>query len=165
MNSLTGFAWTTAILTVLSYFSYLLTLDWLGQRPEIAALWCLPLVSLEIFGQLFERRGRVRWAIPFHVVALVSLLAALDVIALKGPTLEMIGIDPPFLNRDRQIYFSLAMNGLLFLAILILLARSGSLDLRRAGRLLEIVAPVHLLGALYVNTRKQHAQETVFIDF
>ena len=42
---MTGFAWTTAALTAASYLSLLLLFDWLDQKPETQALWCLPLVG------------------------------------------------------------------------------------------------------------------------
>ena len=39
---MTGFAWTTAALAATSYLSLLLLFNWLEQKPEIQALWCLP---------------------------------------------------------------------------------------------------------------------------
>jgi serine/threonine protein kinase len=168
---LTGFAWTSTALAVLSYFSYLLTQDWLSKDPDIQALWCLPLVAFEIPGQLYERFGRVRWAIPFHIVALVALIASLDVIAFKGPTLDLIGVAPDksvegdiFLDRTRQVYFSVAINGLFFMAMMIVLQRCRSLDLRHAGRFMEIVAPLHLISALYTNTARHRGDVDVWID-
>jgi len=52
-----------------------------------AALWCLPLAAMESAGLALERKGRVRWTLPFHLVALV---ASLDIIAYNGPTLQML---------------------------------------------------------------------------
>ena len=169
---LTGFAWTTACLTVGAWVSFLLTLDWLGQDLEIQALWCLPLVGLEAIGLTFERRGRVRWAMPFHLVALATFVVAVDVIAVTGPTLDMLGLAPDeatatesFFSLERREHFSLALNGLVFLVLLVFLARSRSLDLRRAGRFLEIIAPLHLLGALYENAWFHRQQDGVLVDF
>ena len=61
---MTGFAWTTAALATTSYLSVLLLFNWLDQKPEIQALWCLPLVALEPVALLLERVGRVRWTLP-----------------------------------------------------------------------------------------------------
>ena len=89
---LTGFAWTTATLATLSYVSVLLCFNWLDQKLEIKALWCLPLAAMEPAGpRALNARGRVRWTLPFHLVALVALVGGLDLIALNGPTLKMLG--------------------------------------------------------------------------
>ncbi|MFQ5654915.1 MAG: hypothetical protein ACE5GW_09315, partial [Planctomycetota bacterium] len=167
---LTGFAWTTAALTVASALGLLLILGWLDREPEIQALWCLPLVALEGVALLFERRGRVRWALPFHLTALLVLVLALDVIASEGPTLALLGVaeampEPGlFLNHERQTAFSLALNGLLFILLMVLAERARSLDLRRGARILELVAPIHLLGALYANAQEQRDLQSVDID-
>ena len=84
---MTGFAWTTCVLGVASYVSVLLQLNWLGKEPEIRALWLLPLTGFSIIALAFEKVGRVRWALPFHLVALLVLVGALDVMAGNGPTL------------------------------------------------------------------------------
>lgn len=70
----------------------------------------------------------------------------------------------PFLNSDRQQFLSLALNGLLFLALMLLTEKSGSLDLRRGSRLLEVVAILHLLGGLYQNAQTQRADPNVLVD-
>jgi len=41
-------------------------------------LWTLPLVAFAFLALTFEKIGRVRWALPFHLIALVVMIAALD---------------------------------------------------------------------------------------
>jgi serine/threonine protein kinase/type IV secretory pathway VirB2 component (pilin) len=164
---MTGFAWTSCVIGALSYVSFLLQLNWLDRKPEIQMLWLLPLTSCSFVALAFENKGRVRWALPFHLVALLVLIGALDVMASSGPTLAMLGLDQkfsPFLNLDRQKYLSFASNGLLFLALMLLTENSRSLDLRRGSRLLEVVAIVHLLGGLYGNAQQQRADPKVLVD-
>ena len=74
---MTGFAWTTAVLATASYTSLSLCFNWLRKKAEIQALWCLPLAAMETVALLLERRGRVRWTLPFHLVALLALLLGL----------------------------------------------------------------------------------------
>jgi serine/threonine protein kinase len=151
---MTGFAWTTAILGVCSYLSFLLQFNWLEQKLETQALWCLPLAALESAGLVLERKGRVRWTLPFHLAALVALVGSLDIIAFNGPTLKMLGVSAerwPYFDENRQKALSVVMNGLLFLALMLTTEKSKSLDLRRTGRLLEFLALVHILTALFVN--------------
>jgi serine/threonine protein kinase len=157
---LTGFAWTTAALAVGSYLSLLLTRGWLDLEPEWKALWCLPLVGLEPAALLCERWRRVRWALPFHLVALIVFVAALDVMAQSGPTLAMMGFGPAagppgaaqgFLDHNRQVCWSLALNGVVILLVMVGIERAPSLDLRRGGRILEVLAPIHVLGSLYAS--------------
>ena len=69
----------------------LLLFNWLDQKPEIQALWCLPLVALEPVALVLERKGRVRWTLPFHLVALLALVVGLDVIALQRSHAEDAG--------------------------------------------------------------------------
>ena len=167
-----GFAWTTAILATASYLGMLLLLDWLGKKPEVQALWCLPLVGLEGIALLSENRDRVRWALPFHLLTLVVLVACLDVIAVQGPTLKLLGLAPgsgpgkaaAFLNPEREEAFSLALNGVAFLLLMTLMERSKSLDLRRGSHILGVLASIHLLGSLYRNALEQRRLETVAID-
>ena len=97
---LTGFAWTTATLASTSYVSLLLPFNWLDREPEIMALWCLPLAALEFIALGFERAGRARWTMPFHLIAIGALVIALDVVAGKGPTLKMLGV-----TREQWSYF------------------------------------------------------------
>jgi hypothetical protein len=151
---MTGFAWTTAALATSTFVSFLLLFDWLKQKPEIQALWCLPLVSMEAWGLALERNGRVRWTLPFHLVALVALVVSLDVIALNGPTLEMLGVNSTrwaYFEPERLKALSFVLNGMVFLALMLLAECSKSLDLRRVSKLLEVLAIVHVLTALFVN--------------
>ena len=151
---MTGFAWTTATLAAASYLSLLFTFNWLDRKPETQALWCLPLVLMEPAALALERQGRVRWTTPFHLVALLALVIGLDVIALNGPTLNMLGVVAerwPYFDHARQEAFSFVLNGMLFLALMLFTERSASLDLRRASKWLEVLAIVHTLSALFVN--------------
>jgi len=164
---MTGFAWTTATLAVASYVSLLLCCNWLGQKVEIQALWCLPLVALEPVALALERHGRVRWTLPFHLVALLAVVLGLDVIALNGPTLKMLGVDDerwPFFDHQRLAAFSIVLNGLFFLGLMLLTERAASLDLRRAGKLLEALAIVHTLSALFVNALNHRNDVWVDVD-
>lgn len=164
---MTGFAWTSAILSALSYVSLLLLFNWLDRKPEIQALWCLPLVALEPVALWLERNGRVRWTPPFHLVALLALVIGLDVIALNGPTLTMLGVDGarwPYFDKQRLEAFSIVLNGFCFLVLMLLTERSASLDLRRASKLLEVLAIVHTLSALFTNAMTHRDDALVRVD-
>jgi hypothetical protein len=164
---MTGFAWTTCLLGMLAYLSALLQWNWLARELEIMALWVLPLTGFSIVALGFEKRGRVRWALPFHLVALLVLVVALDVMASAGPTFAMLGVNEslsPFFNRSRQEFLSLALNGILFLVLMLVTENARSLDLRRGSRVLEVLAIVHLLGGLYRNAQAQRADAGVLID-
>jgi hypothetical protein len=164
---LTGFAWTTAILGALSYVSLLLQFNWLDQKLEIQALWCLPLVALEPVALGLERSGRVRWTPPFHLVALVALVAGLDLLALNGPTLKMLGVTTarwPYFDPTRLESFSVGLNGLLFLGLMLLTERAASLDLRRASKWLEVLALGHTLSALFLNALSHRTDPHVRVD-
>ena len=164
---MTGFAWTSCVVGALTYLSVLLQFNWLAKEPEIQALWLLPLVLSAGVALLFERAGRVRWALPFHLLSLLVLVAALDTIAEAGPTLSMLGLSSKvssFFNSDRLHFLSLALNGLIFLALMFATENSRSLDLRRGSRVLEVLAITHLLGGLYFNAHKQYADSQVRID-
>jgi len=80
-------------------------------------------------------------------------------VALKGPTLEMLGVTAArwgYFDPDRQVAFSVVLNGLGFLALMLLAERSASLDLRRASKWLEVLAILHIISALFANAQ-QHA--------
>ena len=119
-----------------------------GSHHARQAIWSLPLCSALIVALCFELRGRVRWALPFHLLALGVCVLALDTIAVYGPSLNLIGWAGE-LSHARQEGYSLAANGLFFLGCTLLFARCGSLDLRRGALMLEVLVPIHLLGALY----------------
>lgn len=164
---MTAFAWTTCILLTATYLSWLLMFNWLERAPEVQALWCLPLVALEGPALLLEKRGRVRWTMPFHLVAGGALIGCLDVLAFYGPTLHMLGMEGshvPYFNENRQLAFSFALNGLLFIALMLLAERSRSLDLRRAAKLLEALGIVHVLSALFLNAIEHRADPGVKSD-
>ena len=164
---MTGFAWTTATLSVTSYVSLLMLFNWLDKKPEVQALWCLPLAAMEPIALALERKGRVRWTMPFHLVALLAIVIGLDVIALNGPTLKMLGVDAarwPYFDQSRLDAFSIVLNGCLFLTLMLLTERSASLDLRRASKLLEILAIVHTLSALFTNALNHRNDPHVRVD-
>jgi serine/threonine-protein kinase len=164
---MTGFAWTTGALVATSYVGFLLLFNWLDEKPETKALWCLPLATLETVALFLERKGRVRWTMPFHLVALIAVVVGLDVIALNGPTLNMLGVTAerwPYFDHERQVALSVVLNGLFFLALMLATERSASLDLRRASRLLEILAIVHTLSALFVNAMGHRNDAHVRVD-
>jgi hypothetical protein len=122
---------------------------------------------MEPLALLLERLGRVRWTLPFHLVALVALVIGLDGMAYYGPTLDMVGVDNtrwPYFNRDRLLAFSFVLNGVLFLGLMLLTSRAKSLDLRRASRLLEILAILHTLSALFANAMIHEADPLVRRD-
>lgn len=160
---MTGFAWTTATLAATSYACLLLPFNWLEQEPEIMALWCLPLATLEFVALGLERAGRVRWTMPFHLIALAAIVVGLDVIAAEGPTLEMLGVTQQswsYFNSDRQMAFSFVLNGLVFLALMLAAERAPSLDLRRASKWLEVLAILHTISALFQNAL-QHREDAL----
>lgn len=164
---LTGFAWTTCLLGAATYVGVLLQFDWLDQKLEIAALWLLPLIGFSGISLIFEKMGRVRWALPYHLVALLVLVGALDAIATSGPTLAMLGLTEStaaFFTESRQELLSLAINGVIFLGLMFVTENARSLDLRRGSRVLEVVAILHLLGGLYQNARQQRHDPDVRID-
>jgi len=164
---MTGFAWTTAWLGTATYLSALLLFNWLDQKPETKALWCLPLMGLEPVALTLERAGRVRWTLPFHVVALVALVGGLDVIAFNGPTLQMLGVTAatsPYFDEDRLRALSVVINGALFLMLMLVTEKSPSLDLRRGSRLLEILAILHILSPLFLDAEAHRDKPYVRVD-
>lgn len=162
---LTGFAWTTAALGVASYLALLACRGWLDWPPYRQALGCLPLVAAEGAALAFERAGRVRWSMPYHGIALLTLVIAGDTIAMNGPTLTLLGVPTGgYFDATRLESFSLALNGLVFLALMILTERAPSLDLRRATTFLEILALVHVEGALFANAHEHRGDIHVKSD-
>jgi serine/threonine protein kinase len=164
---MTGFAWTTATLGTATYVAILLLFNWLDKEPEIKALWCLPLAAAELFALHLERQGRVRWTLPFHLVALLAALGGLNVMAANGPTLQMLGLKPGdwgYFDHGRLQAFSVVLNGGLFLSLTLLFERARSLDLRRAAKLFEIVAMLHVLSALFSNALEHRKAAYVRVD-
>jgi len=129
------FAWTTAGLLVATYAS---AMRMLGFADPV---WSLPLVAVASLGVLFESDGRSAWAAPFYLVGLATLLFAPAFLTWPWATPAFVA--PAFLV--------LGLHGLALLGAQEVLRRSGSLDLRRASRILAPVAPVVLLGALLLN--------------
>lgn len=156
---LTAFAWTTAALSAAAYVAFLAVRGFLDLRAEEQALRLLPLVALEAAALLFERAGRVRFALPFHAIALATLVLAPDVMAKRGWWIREIGLSGE-IDRDRLAAYAFAANGLLLLLVMAAIERAKSLDLRRGARLLEFLVPVHVVGALYANA----AETGLWID-
>ena len=165
--TMTGFAWTTAALTTAAYLSVLLLFNWLRQPTERQALWCLPLATMELVATRLEQRGRVRWTLPFHVVAMLAMVLSLDLIAWNGPTLEMLGVDGvrwTYFDPARLKALSFVLNGFCFLVLMLVTERASSLDLRRASKLLEVLAIVHTLSALFANAVNHRGDAHVRAD-
>ncbi|MBL9136788.1 MAG: serine/threonine protein kinase [Verrucomicrobiales bacterium] len=149
---MTGFAWTTAVLGVAAYVAILSCFGWLDWKLHRQALSCLPLVGSVGVALAFEKMGRVRWSLPFHGIALAALVGSLDAIAYDGPTLALLGLQPGgYFEEARLQALSVALNGLVFLALMFVADRAPSLDLRRTARVLEVLALVHAEGALFAN--------------
>ncbi len=164
---MTGFAWTTATLATASYLSLLLLFNWLEQKPETQALWCLPLALMECVALALERGGRVRWTMPFHLIALGAIVIGLDVVAWNGPALKMLGVTSErwgYFDHERQVAFSFGLNGVVFLALMLLAERSPSLDLRRASKWLEVLAILHTISALFANALNHREDALVRYD-
>jgi hypothetical protein len=164
---MTGFAWTLALLGTVTYLAVLMLFNWLNWETHIAAMWCLPLVAMEVAALGFERFQRIRWALPFHLVALGALIVALDVMATSGRTLSMLGFaagEGGFLDPKRLETFSLALNGSVFLGLMLLVERARSLDLRRIGRWLEVIAIPHWLMPLYFSATNHRDDRSVLAD-
>ncbi len=164
---MTGFAWTTAMLAAATYVSLLLPFNWLDQEPEIMALWCLPLGAMEFVALALERAGRVRWTMPFHLIALAAVVVGLDIVAFSGPTLEMLGVTATrwsYFDEERQTAFSIVLNGILFLTLMLLAERAPSLDLRRASKWLEVLAILHVISALFANAMGHRDDALVHYD-
>ena len=129
---MTGFAWTTCLLGVLSYIGVLLQFNWLGRDPEIKALWTLPLVAFACLALAFEKVGRVRWALPFHLVALLVMIVALDCMAHAGPTFAMLGLKQsfsPMLRRRAPEIFFLCVQRRFVFGLMLITENARSLDL------------------------------------
>ena len=104
---------------------------------------------------------------PFHLIAVGAIVIGLDVVAFNGPTLKMLGVTPErwgYFDHDRQVAFSVVLNGLLFLALMLLGERSASLDLRRAGKWLEVLAILHTISALFANAMNHRGDALVRYD-
>ncbi|MHC4816830.1 MAG: hypothetical protein ACYTF8_02045, partial [Planctomycetota bacterium] len=156
----TVFAWTTALLTAVTYCAVLLTQNALDLEPQEAALRLLPLLALAIPGLVCEAMGKVRWAQPFNLVALVTLVVGLDVLA-GGLLAPLAGI----LGEARLEYLGFTAVGIVLMAFLVVMERTQSLGLRRGARLLEPLAVLHLVASLHLNAAKNGnwADVTLFV--
>ena len=141
------FAWVTAVLAAAAYGAMVLVLGVAELKAHEIALRFLPLVLFAVPGLLLESQNKVRWAMPFHLVALAALLGSLDVMALKGGLLEVLGLGT-VAGPARLPYLGFAAAGLVLAVLSLALERARSFDLRRAARLLQLVAAFHLVGAL-----------------
>ena len=104
---------------------------------------------------------------PFHLITVGAIVIGLNVVALNGPTLKMLGITAEvwsYFDDNRQMAFSVVLNGLLFLGLMLVCERSTSLDLRRSSKWLEVLAIVHTISALFANAMSHEKRELVLID-
>jgi hypothetical protein len=62
------------------------------------------------------------------------------------------------------VAFSVVLNGLLFLALMLVGERSASLDLRRASKWLEVLAILHTISALFANAMQHEGKPLVRVD-
>ncbi|MHC4491582.1 MAG: hypothetical protein ACYTDU_08165, partial [Planctomycetota bacterium] len=108
------FAWTTAFLTALTYCAVLLTQNALDLEPQEAALRLLPLLALAIPALVCEAMGKVRWAKPFNLVALVTLVVGLDVLA-GGLLAPLAGV----LGEARLEYLGFTAVGVVLMAFIV----------------------------------------------
>lgn len=162
---MTGFAWTTVALGTAAYLGVWLNLGWLDWPLHRQAIAWLPLVGLECVALAFERAGRVRWSLPFHLVALAALVGSLDGMAQDGPTLALLGLKPGgYLTEDRLRALSYAANGFVFLGLMLAAERASSLDLRRVSRWLEVASLLHAEGALFQNAQGNRGLPWVQVD-
>jgi len=141
------FAWATAALAAAAYGAMVLVLGVQGLAAHEIALRFLPLVLLTVPGLLLENQGKVRWAMPFHLVALAALVGPLDVMALKGGLLEVLGLGT-VAGPARLPYLGFAAAGLVLAVLSLALERARSFDLRRGARVLQLLAAFHLVAAL-----------------
>jgi hypothetical protein len=84
---------------------------------------------------------------PFHLVALAALLATLDVMALRGGLLKLVGLSS-IAGPARLPYLGFAAAGFVLVVLSLALERARSFDLRRAARFLQLVAGIHLVASL-----------------
>jgi len=141
------FAWVTAILAAATYGALVLVLGVKDLVAHEIALRFLPLVLLAVPGLLLESQGKVRWAMPFHLVALAALVSSLDVMALRGGLLNLLGLGT-VAGVARVPYLGFAAAGLVLAVLSLALERARSFDLRRGARFLQLLAAIHLVGGL-----------------
>ena len=87
--------------------------------------------------------------------------------ALNGPTLKMLGVTQEqwsYFDDDRQKAFSIVLNGVAFLVLMMFAERAPSLDLRRASKWLEVLAILHTISALFDNALEHRSDALVRYD-
>ncbi|MHC4549562.1 MAG: hypothetical protein ACYTEZ_12385 [Planctomycetota bacterium] len=142
------FAWTTALLAATTYGAFLLTQNVLAMAPHFVALRLMPLLILAIPALFFEHRGKVRWAQPFNLVALATLVGGLDMLA--ADVFGLIGLDG-VLGYGRQPYLGFTLVGVVLMFLMVVMERLQFTSLRRGARLLEPLVVLHIMGSLYAN--------------
>jgi hypothetical protein len=91
----------------------------------------------------------------------------LDAMAASGLTLDMPGFNAtllPFLDDDRQVMLSFALNGCVFFILMLVTERARSLDLRRISRVLELLVLPHLLVPLYLSASSHRSDPAILVD-
>jgi hypothetical protein len=69
-----------------------------------------------------------------------------------------------YFDDDRLKAFSIVLNGIVFLVLMLLTERAPSLDLRRASRWLEVLAIAHTITALFENALQHRSDPLVRYD-
>lgn len=121
-----------------------------AHRIDIVAGWYLGIgAALFGAGMIWDLQRRIRaFALPLYVIGLAVVLIALTLIAGLGPTPHWLGWAPLAQGEElmRQIQYSFAANGMLYLLSGIFANRSAqSALLRRIGTILFWLAPSHVL--------------------
>ncbi len=128
--------------------------EWVVEGQwDALGLRLLPLLGVAAaLGGVFEARRRPFLAQPLYFLTAALVVASLELLALKGRALALVGVtlaplqeasvgDPLLLDTVA----AMAFNGIIFLAIGIILDRSGTTLMRTPGRLLEVIAPFAIL--------------------
>jgi hypothetical protein len=69
-----------------------------------------------------------------------------------------------YFDEDRQKAFSIVLNGVVFLVLMMFAERAPSLDLRRASKWLEVLAILHTISALFDNALEHRSDTLVRYD-
>jgi serine/threonine protein kinase len=157
---------TGALSTVSTVLLLVLTLTALGDLGLRAwietgnydrfAVHLLPLLaSYGAAGALAERRGYGWFARPLYVAAALTLVAALDLLALDGEMFRHMGLSLSRLNPVEvtdpllvDTVAALTLNGALFYLAAELVERRGGESLAPAGLLLLVISPFSVLEPL-----------------
>jgi serine/threonine protein kinase len=159
----TSTAALSALATVLVFVLAIALLADLGLRDWIEnetfdrlAVRLLPLVALYAIGAwLLERGGRAWFSQPGFVAAALTLVLALDLLALDGRLFHYLGISLDLLQpADVEnptllpTLAALSLNGTLFYGVALAFEKYGSSAMRPATALLVAIAPFSLLEPL-----------------